>query len=41
MEPEASLSRSQELATGPYPEPDKSTLKNLTLGLYLSPNVFI
>jgi hypothetical protein len=26
MEPEGSLSRSQEPSTGPYPEPDRSNL---------------
>jgi hypothetical protein len=31
MEPQGSLLCSQELATGPYPEPDQSSLHSHTL----------
>jgi hypothetical protein len=34
MEPEDTLLRSQEAATGPYPEPDKSTPHPYTLSFY-------
>jgi hypothetical protein len=34
MEPEGSLPCSQELSTGPYPQPDQSSPYNLILSLY-------